>query len=305
MKKLMQNKFLVFTIVGAVIVFSVVAYALLSATATTRAAVLNSDTPAGTTITESMVTEIDVPRDTPGDFYKSADAIIGERLTSNVKTNQLIYPTNIMSSIEVDREGNENFITTSIKVADDNALGGLLTAGDKVDIAVAPNDGDSQNLARALPEFNIDTSLNRGFYYILSNVTILDATTAVSSAQGSNMTAAQSSESGSGSSDYSYYMVSLSYNDYKKLRLAEEFGVLYLNLVPSQNDENTPLIEEMTQPVIGGLVDASVDPFEEQREAAKKEKADDSKKTDESKKQDEENAPANAENQNEEAPAAE
>ena len=58
MKGIFKNKFLLFSIVGGVIVFSIIAYVLLSVTATTKAVVFNSDVVAGTTITDSMVTEL-------------------------------------------------------------------------------------------------------------------------------------------------------------------------------------------------------------------------------------------------------
>ena len=257
---ILKNKFLLFSIVGGVIVVAIVAYVLLSLSATTKAVVLVSDATAGTTITESMVEEIDVPADTPGDFYKTADSIVGERLTTDIPAGQLIYSSDVLSSVDISSaDTSENFITTMIKVADDNALGGLLTAGDVVDIAVIPSSGNTQILATALSDYNIDTSYDGGFYYILANVTILDATTAVSSSQGTTLSTATSDEDSSSSSDSSYYLISLSYNDYKKLRIAEQFGTLYLNLVPSQNDENDPLLEIMAAQVTGGLSDASVD----------------------------------------------
>lgn len=257
---ILKNKFLLFSIVGGVIVVAIVAYVLLSLSATTKAVVLTSDATAGTTITESMVEEIDVPADTPGDFYKTADSLVGERLTTDIPAGQLIYSSDVLSSVDVSSaDTSENFITTMIKVEDDNALGGLLTAGDVVDIAVIPSSGNTQILATALSDYDIDTSYDGGFYYILANVTILDATTAVSSSQGTTLSTATSDEDSSSSSDSSYYLISLSYNDYKKLRIAEQFGELYLNLVPSQNDENDPLLEIMAAQVTGGLSDASVD----------------------------------------------
>ena len=254
-----KNKFLLFSIIGGVIVVAIVSYVLLSLSATTTAVVLNADTSAGTTITESMLEEIEVPADTPGDYYKSASSLVGERLVTDIPAGQLIYASDVLSSVSLESEDtSENFITTMIKVADDNTLGGLLTAGDVVDIAVIPASGYTQILATALSDYNIDTSYDGGFYYILANVTLLDTTTAVSSSQGTTLTTATSDDSSS-STDYSYYLISLSYNDYKKLRIAEQFGTLYMNLVPSQNSENGPLLEIMAAQVTGGLSDASVD----------------------------------------------
>lgn len=261
MKGIFKNKFLLFSIVGGVIVFSIIAYVLLSVTATTKAVVFNSDVVAGTTITDSMVTEIDVPKDTPGEFYKTKSSVVGERTTANISKGQLIYPNNLMSSMTVKSASDDNsgFVTTTIKIPDDNALGGMLTAGDTVDISVVPKDGEVNNLAKALPGFSFDTSINGGIYFILSNVKILDSTTAVSSSNGTTMSATEKNDNGSAAktdANSSYYLISLSYNDYKKLRIAEQYGTLYMSLVPKQNDENAPLLNEMSANVDGGLTDA-------------------------------------------------
>lgn len=261
MKGIFKNKFLLFSIVGGVIVFSIIAYVLLSVTATTKAVVFNSDVVAGTTITDSMVTEIDVPKDTPGEFYKTKSSVVGERTTANISKGQLIYPNNLMSSMTVKSASDDNsdFVTTTIKIPDDNALGGMLTAGDTVDISVVPKDGEVNNLAKALPGFSFDTSINGGVYFILSNVKILDSTTAVSSSNGTTMSATEKNDNGSAAktdANSSYYLISLSYNDYKKLRIAEQYGTLYMSLVPKQNEENAPLLNEMSANVDGGLTDA-------------------------------------------------
>lgn len=261
MKGIFKNKFLLFSIVGGVIVFSIIAYVLLSVTATTKAVVFNSDVVAGTTITDSMVTEIDVPKDTPGEFYKTKSSVVGERTTANISKGQLIYPNNLMSSMTVKSASDDNsgFVTTTIKIPDDNALGGMLTAGDTVDISVVPKDGEVNNLAKALPGFSFDTSINGGVYFILSNVKILDSTTAVSSSNGTTMSATEKNDNGSTAktdANSSYYLISLSYNDYKKLRIAEQYGTLYMSLVPKQNEENAPLLNEMSANVDGGLTDA-------------------------------------------------
>lgn len=261
MKGIFKNKFLLFSIVGGVIVFSIIAYVLLSVTATTKAVVFNSDVVAGTTITDSMVAEIDVPKDTPGEFYKTKSSVVGERTTANISKGQLIYPNNLMSSMTVKSASDDNsgFVTTTIKIPDDNALGGMLTAGDTVDISVVPKDGEVNNLAKALPGFSFDTSINGGVYFILSNVKILDSTTAVSSSNGTTMSATEKNDNGSAAktdANSSYYLISLSYNDYKKLRIAEQYGALYMSLVPKQNEENAPLLNEMSANVDGGLTDA-------------------------------------------------
>ena len=263
MKSFFNNKFLVFSVIGGIIVVVVIAFVLLSLTATTKAVVLNTDSSSGTTITEDMLKEIDVPEGTPGNFYKNKNALVGERLTSNVKAEQLLYESDIMSTIDVTKiDTNEKFITTSITLPNEQALGGLLTAGDTIDVSVVPDDEEVSKLSSALPEFKFDS----GFTFILSNVTLLDTTTAVSSDTGSNMSSAlnsSGSSNSSSSSSSSYYMISLSYNDYKKLMIAQEHGKIYFNLSPKQNKSKDPLLEEMTSNIEGGLSDASKHPDEQ------------------------------------------
>ncbi len=263
--KLFKNKFLTFSIIGGVIVFAVIAFVLLSITATTKAVVLNADGSAGTTITASMVTEIEVPKDTPGEFYRTKNSLIGERLTSNVKKNQLIYKSDLMSSTsaKLNNDKHPTYVTTTIRVPDDNAVGGMLAAGDVVDVSVVPKDGDVASLAKALPAYSIDTSLNGGVYFLLSNVKILDSTTAVSATNGSNLTSAQGGNKeeakkqfSNANSKGSYYLISVSYDDFKKLRIAEQFGSLFLSLAPAQNKDSAPMLDSMNGGVVSGLVDA-------------------------------------------------
>ena len=129
----------------------------------------------------------------------------------------------------------------------------MLSAGDVVDISVVPSTGNSPSLARALKGFNVDSSLDGGIYYILSNVTILNATTSMSSDEANSLsnTTASAQEKNS-----AYYVISISYNDFKKLRIAEQYGSLWLNLAPTQNENNDPLINDMQAGIQGGLTNA-------------------------------------------------
>ena len=294
MKSLLSNKFLLFTVLGGIVVVGVVAWVLLSTTATVKAAVLNEDISAGTTITDTMVDEIDVPKDTPGEFVKTKNALVGQKAVNNLEANQLIYNSDLMTSVDSVRSENDEFIVTSILVPDERALGGLLTAGDTVDISFVPNTSDVSNLARALPDFGIDQSLGGGIYFVLSNVKLLDTTTAVSSEQGSNLAAVADTEQKSTTG--SYYLISLSYNDYKKLRIAEQFGYIYLTLTPSQNESYAPMLEEMAKDIQGGLSDSAADPIK-----AKKSKKND---TPESVVSTPSDAPANSSTQQNSASSA-
>lgn len=251
--KFMDNKTTMFMGIGGILIFALVAFVLLSATATTKAVVPIDDIAAGTTITENIVKEVDVPRSTPGNFYKTISSVLGEKTTVELKSDQLIYASDIMSKIDLSSAENDDYITTSIKVPNDNAVGGMLSAGDVVDISVVPSTGNSPSLARALKGFNVDSSLDGGIYYILSNVTILNATTSMSSDEANSLsnTTASAQEKNS-----AYYVISVSYNDFKKLRIAEQYGSLWLNLAPTQNENNDPLINDMQAGIQGGLTNA-------------------------------------------------
>lgn len=262
MKKLFANKTTLLLVIGAFIIVAALAWLVISMTATQRAVVLNSSQPSGTTITEGMLKEIDVPRDTPGDFKKSKQSLIGERLTVNVEEGQLIYKSNVTSGIDFKKSDNDEFINCSILLDDEQAMGGLLTAGNKVDVAVMPKNNKAAMLSSNLP----GTSIQEGkLSFILSNVTLLDTTTSLSSQQGSTMSVATTDgqeASSSSNKSASYYMLALSYNDYKKLRIAEANGTLYLNMCPKNNDEHAPLLDKMSAEVDGSLRDSAAEPIE-------------------------------------------
>lgn len=265
MKKLFANKATLVIVIGAIIVIGFFAFIVINMTATTKAVVLNTSASSGTTLTDGMLKEIDVPKDTPGDFKKSKQALIGERLTVNMAENQLIYNSNITSGIDLAKSENEEFVTCSIKLDDDQAMGGLLTAGDKVDVAVMPKSGKSSILASSLPGMSV---VDGQLTYVLSNVKLLDTTTALSSQQGSSMSTAttdgQNANKSSNKTSH-YYMMALSYNDYKKLKNAEENGTLYLNLCPKNNDEYAPLLDQMKASVKGELTDSAAEPIKEKK----------------------------------------
>lgn len=277
MKKLFANKTTLFIVLGAAILVIAIAWVILSASATQKAVVLNTSAASGTTITEGMLKEIDVPRDTPGEFKKSKQSLVGERLTVNVEEGQLIYKSNVTSGIDFKTSDNDEFINCSILLEDDQAMGGLLTAGNKVDVAVMPKSNKSSILSSSLPGAHVaDGQLT----YILANVTLLDTTTALSSQQGSTMSVAtgDGQETSSSNKSASYYMLALSYNDYKKLRIAEACGTIYLNMCPKNNDEHAPLLDQMSASVDGTLVDSAPDPIKPESKNNKDEESDNKNK---------------------------
>lgn len=241
-----KNKFVMFTAIGGAVLIVVAAVLIFSFTATTKAVVFTNDTGSGVTVTEEMVQEVDVPAQTPAGFLKTKNQIVGQKLSSKVSKGQLIYPTDLVTSIEYsDANQNDDYVITSINLPDDQAVGGLITTGDVVDVAVIPDDDKVLNLQRGLPDFDINTGVTGGIYYILSNVTILDSTSTVADSAGVSSLAAAQADTMSSSKSGSTYVMSLSYNDYKKLMFAQSNGAIVLNLSPHQNTDNPPLLDQM------------------------------------------------------------
>lgn len=254
-----KNKLALWTAIGGGVLIVLAAVLIFSFTATTKACVFINDTGSGTTVTEEMLKEIDVPAQTPSGFLKTKNQLVGQKLSSKVSANQLIYATDLVSSIEFSNANeNDDYIITSINLPDAQAVGGLITTGDVVDIAVIPDDDQIANLQRGLPDYNINSGVNGEIYYILSNVTILDSTSSVAESQGnSTLASAQETTTGVSSNSGSYYTISVSYNDYKKLQLAQSCGKLYMNLSPKQNEDNPPLLAAMSSDITGGLTNAA------------------------------------------------
>lgn len=281
MNSLKKNKFIIAIGIALVVLFAVIMIFVFSATATQKAVVFATDQKAGTTITEEMLTTIEVPKNADlGDYCKDANKLVGEKLGSNVNKKQLVYASSLASNLTLSSdEEHDDFITTSISVPDEYSLNGMLSAGDKIDISVVPSDNTS--LAKLLPGYGISTDVTGGSYFILSNVKIVDSTSAVSSNQGSTVNSVNESagNSGGSSSGSTTFFVSLNYEDFKKLMIAEQYGQLVVTMCPAQNDDDDayPLLEEMAKTTIDtGLTNASKAINDEDRDTSAVKESDNS-----------------------------
>lgn len=257
-------------IIGTVLV-AVVSFLVFNSTRTTTAVMLASDQKAGTTITNDMVVVKEVPINTPGEFVHSKKEIVGYTLKNDVKKNEFIYLSSFLNNWEgfsSDKTIPKDYVVTSIAIPDAQAVGGLITAGDYVDVLGVSNRGVIQSFNEAnglsleyknYAERNQDSTQ---VYYVLSNVKILNTNSALSRSQGSELSATVNGgkkEAGDSGDKKNYYIVALSYDDYKKLRQAEQVfdGGLWLNIAPRQNRKNPPLIKQMLGQSFGPLHDAS------------------------------------------------
>ena len=268
-----QNKFLYALIAGGVIIFAVIAYVIISFTQTVKAVVPNQDIQAGTKIDSSMLQTIDVPANTPGHYLTDPNAIIGQKLKVTVNEDQLIYVNDVMTSINDFSEEDipDDYIITTVNIPSSRAVGGLITAGDTVDLMGIPKTNFSttseQTMADNLGAIS-DTSYGANgehVYWILANVKILETDSTLSQSQDSSISNVTANDTDS--SDGANYVIALSYNDYKKLRLAEQYLDMWMNLAPVANEENGPDLENMTQSEITDLMDAQAQSIIEKKES--------------------------------------
>lgn len=315
MSKFAQNKFLYALIAGGVILFAIIAFVIISFTTTVKAVVPNQTIPAGTKIDASMLQTIDVPSNTPGNgqYLTNAENIIGQKLKVTVDKNQLIYIHDVMTSFSdfTNEDIPDDYIITTINIPSNRAVGGLITAGDTVDLLGIPKTNyatiDAQTMANNLGAIS-ETSYGANgehVYWILANVKVLETDSTLSQSQDSsisNVTAEDDSNS-----DGANYVVALSYSDYKKLRLAEQYLDMWMNIAPVYNEENGPMLELMTDSEITTLMDAqgqSIINKKNEQEKKSKDKSKKSKDTSENKENTESTENAEAAN-SEDAAAAE
>jgi Flp pilus assembly protein CpaB len=249
---LKDKKVIAITAIG-VILFGIVLYIVISSTSTVKAVMLKEDQSAGTQITADMVEVVDVPMDTPGDFIRNENEVVGYTLKNAVSAGEFIYVDDFMTTWESysnDSSIPDDYVITSIEVPDSQAVGGLIVAGDTIDIMGVSSNGVVEGFTEAsgttLNEATTSTERNEEavqVYYILSNVKVINTNSALSTAQDNDLSSVSDDSNSSGSS---YYIIALSYDDCKKLRQAEGiFDSLWLNIAPSQNQDNDPLINQM------------------------------------------------------------
>lgn len=258
----MENKSFKILILCGVLLFGVIAFVVVKSTSTVTAVVPSQQITSGTKIDESMIQTIQIPSNTPKGYISDKSTLIGQKLKITVDENQLLYVNNIMTSWEDFNDGEaipDDYIVTSIQLPPERAVGGLITAGDTVDILGVPSSefdtASKETLNNYLGKISENSYGANGInvYWILSNVKILETDSTLSQTDKSSISSiTENANSNSGN----FYIIALSYDDYKKLRLSEKYFDLWMNIAPTQNEENKPLLEDMSNKIIQELKDS-------------------------------------------------
>lgn len=263
MKKIKGNIFFKILIICGALLFAVIAYVVIKSTSTVTAIVPNQTIKTGIKIEDSMIKSVQIPSNTPKGFVTDKSTLIGQKLKISANENQLLYTNNLMSSWDDFSKGESipsDYIVTSIQLPSNRAVGGLITAGDTVDILGVPNSTlnttTKETLNNYLGNISKDSYGANGsnIYWILSNVKILETDSTLSTNSEASISTVTKDKNTS--SNGSYYIVALSYDDYKKLRLSELYLDLWMNISPVQNGEHGPLLDKMKDNIIKELQDA-------------------------------------------------
>lgn len=268
--KFKSDKLLAVIAILGVILFLIVSYFIMSSSKSVKAIVLSADTDAGVIVTEDMIQVINVPEKTPVGYLRNPSSVIGYKLKTSVKAGQLLYESNFMSSWTNYADSDkipEDYVITSLTVPDNQACGGVITAGDYVDIMMVSKFQDASRTwggqEATATEINGTGRSDTGTYvsYVLANVYVLNTNSGLSESQQSDLSVAQGgSGEGVGDVDGSFYIFALSYDDAKKLRQAEgvKDAQLWLNIAPNQNqaEGKHPLLKQMVGQSYSFLHDA-------------------------------------------------
>ena len=270
------SKFFIVLVICGAVLFGIIAYIVMKSTATVSAVVPNQAIASGTRITDDMLATIQIPANTPGEFISDKTSVVGQKMKVNVEENQLLYINDFMSSWDSFSEANipDDYVITSIKIPSDRAVGGMITSGDSVDILGVPN-SSYQNISKETMDNNLGAIAENSYgadginvYWVLANVTILETDSTLSTSNDASISTV-TQEDGSGSSDGNYYIVALSYNDYKKLRLCETYLDFWMSICPEINKEDGSNLELMGDSVIKSLEDAQKQSTIEKKEEKK------------------------------------
>jgi Flp pilus assembly protein CpaB len=260
-EKLKKNKeTIIIGVIGVILAF-IIAFVLINNSKTTKVWVPKNNIEAGVIIKDTDLKEVDVSTSyTPGNYIKNKNVIVGKKLKNKVEAGQLLYVSDFLESWQ-SYTNNINvpndYIKTSIELPDDKACGGLITAGDSVDIIGVTKQGIKVNGFESINPnglgLNYRNNTKVDVYFILANVKIINTNSSLSRTQNNDMSKVTNKSSASGSSDY---IIALCYDDYKKLLQAKDQMDLYMNICPKQNDSNPPLLNQMAGNSFSGLHDA-------------------------------------------------
>lgn len=259
MTKKRRNIGIISIVVTGLLIIAVVSFVLLKSNQTIKVWVPAKAMTTGDVLNKDDLKQINIPADTPGNYLNNLDMIEGYKLKNSVEAEQLLYASDFLSSWESyneDSEVPEDYVVTSIQVPDSRAVGGLIVAGDTIDIMGVSTNGKRIGFEQdSASDINGRENIGTNVYYILSNVKVINTNSSLSKAQKNDMSEVVSKED-SGKGEGNYYVVALSYDDAKKLRQAEGVLDLWLNISPKQNDKNPPLINQMVGQSFSELHDA-------------------------------------------------
>ena len=268
MKNIKGNVFFKILIVCGVLLFSIIAFIVIKSTSTVSAIIPNQKITVGTKIEKSMLKTKEIPSNTPKGYITAMSTLVGQKLKVTVNEDQFLYIGDVMTSWNDFNEGKaipDDYIVTSIQLPSNRAVGGLITAGDSVDIIGVPNSEYKTATKDTLNNFLGPISKNSygaqgtNLYWVLSNVKILETDSTLAQTNQSSIstvTQGQAGKSSGSSGDGNYYIVALSYGDYKKILLSEQYLDLHMNICPAQNKGKDPLLNIMNENNIGELKDS-------------------------------------------------
>lgn len=253
MKNKNSSLFLKLLIIFGVLLFAVIAFVIVDSKKTMQAVVPNVQIPAGTVISESMLEVIRVPVDTPKGYITDKNSLIGQKVKTTVEPNQLLYVNSIMASWDDFSDGTsipDDYVVTAIRLPSERAVGGLITVGDTIDILGVPN-ATWKSVNRETLAYNIGglaedcygTEDGINLYWVLANVKVLETNSELSDASESGISAVIGEASAS--REGAYYIVALSYADYLKLRLAEQYLDLWANICPEASSTDIDAMLEL------------------------------------------------------------
>ena len=237
-----SSKMYLYTMIGAgAALFATVLWVVLSSTRSITAVVPAQTISPGTTITSNMLKKIQVPANTPAGYITDENSLIGQKVKTQVDKDQMLYANNVQTSFNM--FGNnvqipKNYVLTNINIPNDRAVDGLISAGDCVDIAGIPN-GTNKNASSSELDANLGGIAESSFgaegikgYWVLGNVKILQSFKSQQEEQSANKEGTENTGTESTGVEQGSYIVALSYSDYKKLLIAEQYLDLHMSLTP-------------------------------------------------------------------------
>lgn len=276
------NSQLMALIVSGSLLFALIVYVVVRSNVAISAYVPAQSIKAGTRITEDMLKQVRIPAGTPTGYITDPRSLVNQKLKIDVQPNELIYATNVQTNINLfgnDVKIPKNYVIATVNIPDERAVGGILSTGDSVDIAgipqsnfqSTPRDTMQQYLGNmGKDSFGTDTGVN-GFW-VLNNVKILQSSSSAEVAAQANSKASSNSndsnnqgqQEGSVKTAAGTYVMALSYADYKKLLISQQYLDLYLNKAPQEGYKKKEILKGND---LQGLNNAAKQQIEDKKES--------------------------------------